>query len=337
VFNLVSRGIIQMKRLAALVLAAATGAIGAAPAQACWWWPWGMGAYGYNAGYGAGYAAPSYPVYGAAYRPAWGLGYSVGYASFGSNCCVPACCDPCGNACGGGACANGACAGTSGAQPGSSLKPQVDTNFQGGSGTYDADPAVPGGARRTPAPQDPVAPATTPATDATFDAPATPRRSAPAGSTDDFNSSGAATEEITPFGAETGVSNKPPVPEIKDLDPVQPDATFAPIPDRAAPAADPAAAPAADPAASKPAAGTDSGDAFLPVEPTAPAPQPAAPEARRALPGSVVASQSSRMHEVLRPARLAQKPASASSLTLKPVPDQVRWISAPLSEGHVRL
>jgi hypothetical protein len=51
----------------------------------------------------------------------------------------------------------------------------------------------------------------------------------------------------------------------------------------------------------------------------------------------VVASQSSRMHEVLRPARLAQKPASASSLTLKPVPDRVRWISAPLSEGHVRL
>ncbi|MFO0224107.1 MAG: hypothetical protein ACK56E_12415, partial [Planctomyces sp.] len=97
------------------------------------------------------------------------------------------------------------------------------------------------------------------------------------------------------------------------------------------------AQPAADPAAGKPAAEeTGSGDAFLPVEPTAPAPKPAVPEARRTTPGSVVAGQSSRMHEVLRPARLAQKPA-AGSLTVKPVPDRVRWISAPLAEGHARL
>lgn len=235
-----------MKRLAALVLAAATGAIGAAPVQACWWWPWGMGSYGYSAGYGGQYAVPSYPVYGAAWRPALGAGYPMGYASMGAmgaNCCAPICCDPCGNSCSGGACGNSACAGTGEAQSGSSLKPQVDTNFQGGSGTYDADPAAPAGGRRTPAPKDPVTPADQPATDATFDAPATPRRSTPAGSTDDFNASGAATEEITPFGAETGVSNKPPVPEIKDLDPVQPESTFAPEPAPAAPAE---AQPAAD-------------------------------------------------------------------------------------------
>lgn len=329
-----------MKRLAALILAAATGAIGAAPAQACWFWPWGMGYYGYNAGYGGQYAAPSYPSYNVGYRPAWGLGYPLGYSAYGSSCCAPVCCDPCGGACAGGACASGACAGTSGAQSGGSLKPQVDSNFQGGSGTYDADPAAPSGTRRTPAPKT-TDPADAPGSDATFDAPATPRRSAPAGSTDDFNSSGAATEEITPFGAETGVSNKPPVPEIKDLDPVQPDSTFAPEPAPAAdaaaqPAADPAA-PAADPAAGKPATEeAGSGDAFLPVEPTAPAPKPAAPEARRALPGSAVASQGSRMHEVLRPGRLAQKP-SGTSLTQKPVPDKVRWISAPLAEGHARL
>ncbi|MGV2341271.1 MAG UNVERIFIED_CONTAM: hypothetical protein LVR18_47230 [Planctomycetaceae bacterium] len=47
--------------------------------------------------------------------------------------------------------AGGACAGTTGAQSGGSLKPQVDSNFQGGSGTYDADPAAPAGTRRTPA------------------------------------------------------------------------------------------------------------------------------------------------------------------------------------------
>jgi hypothetical protein len=326
-----------MKRLAALVLAAATGAIGAAPVQACWWWPWGMGSYGYSAGYGGQYAVPSYPVYGAAWRPALGAGYPMGYASMGAvgaNCCAPICCDPCGNSCSGGACGNSACAGTGEAQSGSSLKPQVDSNFQGGSGTYDADPTAPAGGRRTPVPKDPVTPADQPATDATFDAPATPRRSTPAGSTDDFNASGAATEEITPFGAETGVSNKPPVPEIKDLDPVQPESTFAPEPAPAAPAE---AQPAADPAAGKPAAEeTGSGDAFLPVEPTAPAPKPAVPEARRTTPGSVVAGQSSRMHEVLRPARLAQKPA-VGSLTVRPVPDRVRWISAPLAEGHARL
>lgn len=326
-----------MKRLAALILAAATGVIGAAPAQACWFWPWGMGYYGYSAGYGGQYGAPAYPSYNVGYRPSWGMGYPQGFAAYTGSCCAPVCCDPCGGACSGGACAGGACGGTGGAQSGGSLKPQVDSNFQGGSGTYDADPATPAGPRRAPAGKaaDPADPS---GSDATFDAPATPRRPAPAGSTDDFNSSGAATEEITPFGAETGVSNKPPVPEIKDLDPVQPDSTFAPepAPAEAQPATD-AAAPAADPAAGKPAAeDTGSGDAFLPVEPTAPAPKPAVPEARRTLPGSVVAGQGSRMHEVLRPARLAQKPASGS-LTQKPVPDAVRWISAPLSEGHARL
>lgn len=296
-----------------------------------------MGYYGYNSGYGVPYGGSGYPAYNVGYRPAWGMGYVPGYAMSGATCCPSVCCDPCGGACSGGACANGACAGTSGAQTGGSLKPQVDSNFQGGSGTYDADPTTPAGTRRPSAPR-----TTDPPTDATFDAPATPRRSAPAGSNDDFNAPAATTEEITPFGAETGVSNKPPVPEIKDLDPVQPDATFAPepspnAPDAAQPGTDPAV-PAADPSATAPAAeGTDSGDAFLPVEPTAPAPKPAAPEARRVLPGSALAIQGSRMHEVLRPGRLAQKPASGTSLTQKPVPDKVRWISAPLSEGHVRL
>lgn len=317
-----------MKSLAALILAAATGAIGATPAQACWFWPWGMGYYGYNAGYGGQYAAPSYPSYNVGYRPAWGLGYPLGYSAYGSaygsSCCASVCCDPCGGACAGGACAGGACAGTTGAQSGGSLKPQSDSNFEGGSGAYDAAPDAPAGTRRTPAAKT-TDPADVPGSDATFDAPATPRRSVPAVSTDDFNSSGAATEEITPFGAETGVSNKPPVPEIKDLDPVQPDSTFAPEP------------AAADPAAGKPATEeAGSSDAFLPVEPTAPAPKPAAPKARRVLPGSAVASQGSRMHEVLRPGRLAIKP-SGTSLTQKPVPDKVRWISAPLSEGHARL
>jgi hypothetical protein len=49
-----------------------------------------------------------------------------------------------------------------------------------------------------------------------------------------------------------------------------------------------------------------------------------------------VASQGSRMHEVLRPGRLAQKPSGTEVLTQKSVPDKVRWISAPLAEGHAR-
>ena len=354
-----------MKRLAALVLAATTGVLSATPAQACWWWPWGMGYYGYT----PGYSAPnygSYPAYSVGYRPTWGTSYSMGYPAFSSACCAPACCDPCGNACNGAACGNNACAGNA-AQPGSSLKPQTDSNFQsGGNSTYDADPTNATGAPKKPANTTPKAPVGDPDPDATFDAPATPRRSAPAGSTDDFNASGAEKEEvITPFGSETGVTNKPPVPEIKDLDPVQPDSTFAPAtpapttdptpaqPTEAEPfTADPAATPIApqpaattptdpatpDPAATKPADPSgDGGDVFLPVEPTAPAPKPAAPEARRGRPQVPVASQSSRLHEVLRPARLATKPAVDSKLTLKPASDKVRWISAPAAEGQVRL
>jgi hypothetical protein len=116
------RGVSQMKRLIATVLAVGFSVATSGSATACCLWPfggwWGAGYGGY---YSAGYAP---------YVPPMGY-YSAGYAPM--DCCAPVCCDPCGA----GGCSSGSCVGTN---PAGSLKPETDSNFEKGTrdnGTYD--------------------------------------------------------------------------------------------------------------------------------------------------------------------------------------------------------
>lgn len=112
-------------------------------------------------------------------------------------------------------------------------------------------------------------------------------------------------DQNAPLGGETDMfQNKPAVPELKDLPPA----------DQKNPAEQ---------------------DMFLPEE-------KADPQASR--PGrTVIAEQSSRMDEVIRPRRLASRsvPAARSVSTVAGTAQDsvtpVRWISLPLPDGHARL
>ncbi len=290
-----------MKRFGALLLATAGMLAGSGSAQACCWWLFG----GWGGGYG--YNAPSYGTYSAMYAPAYPV-YSVSYSSgMGNNCCAPVCCDPCGcgNSCAGGACAGGACAGTT-SSSGGSLKPQMDENFSAPEGTYDKSPTA------KPKPEArPVAPAaTTPEPAEETFTPVAPRRPATT-PPDDFGSSPA---EPAPFGADNEISNKPPMPEIT------------------VPANE---APAEKPDAPKPAEGSDS---FMREE--KPAAEGTNPQASR--PGrTVIADRASDINEVLPSRRLAVKTSNSSlkgnSISHSTDSNRVRWISAPMTEGHQRL
>lgn len=289
-----------MKRFGAVLLATVGMLAGSGSAQACCLWPFGAwgGGYGYN--------APSYGTYSAMYAPAYRVypSYNVSYSSgWANNCCAPVCCDPC--ACGS-SCAGGACAGNTKSDSGS-LKPQIDENFSPPEGTYDKPPAA-----RTSPERPSAAPAntTTPEPAEETFAPVAPRRPA-ANPADDFGSS---PTEPAPFGVENEISNKPPMPEIS------------------APAIE---APAGKTETEKPADGTDS---FLPEEkPPAEATNPQASRPGR----TVVADRSSSISEVLPSRRLAVKTIDASakgqSISHSTESSRVRWISAPMAEGHQRL
>lgn len=253
--------------------------------------------FGWGGGYG--YSAPTYGTYSAMYAPAFPV-YSASYAPvWGDACCAPVCCDPCG--CGNN-CASGACAGTNSSNTGT-LKPQIDNNFSEPAATYDkapaAKPSTTPDAEPDPRPRDPRR-----RNEETFSAPATRRpATTPA---DDFGTS----TEPAPFGADNEISNKPPLPELND--------------------------PATPAPADKPAEG---GDSFQPEVEPAPA-SGTAPQASR--PGrTVLAERSSQINEVLRSPRLATRtavaPAANRSASQTATASRVRWISAPMAEGHQRL
>ena len=295
-----------MKRFGAVRLATAGILAGSGSAQACCWWPFG----GWGGGYG--YSAPSYGTYSAMYAPAYPAypTYSVSYSSgMSNNCCAPVCCDPCGcgSSCAGGACVGGACGGTTPAV-GGSLKPQIDENFSAPEGTYDKAPAAKPKPEARPAAPAGTTPEPEPAEE-TF-TPVAPRRPA-ATPPDDFGSS---TPEPAPFGADNEISNKPPMPEIT-----------VPSPE----------APVEKPEALKPAEGSDS---FQLEE--KPAAEGINPQASR--PGrTVLAEQASDLREVVPSRRLAVKTSSAAakstSISHSTNSNRVRWISAPMAEGHQRL
>lgn len=131
---------ILMKLLSQFAVAVCAAALFAAPASACCLFPfggwWGAGYYGMPA-----YSAPG-PAYSTNYAPYYGPWGSPSYvasygSSYGNGCCAPSCCDPCGS-CGTG-CASGSCAGT---VPAGTLKPAQDPISDKANKSYEDEPPV---------------------------------------------------------------------------------------------------------------------------------------------------------------------------------------------------
>ena len=304
-----------MKLFIRICLSLCAAALCATPANAQYWNPWsgwwGAGYYGspayaapvYTSYYGSSsYGSPSYGCCGTA-TPA----YAVSYGSYGSGCCASSCCDACGSGC-----ASGSCAGT---VPSGSLKPAQDPISDKKSPDYEDDTR----SRRF----DPDA--TTPSTPRVVD-PLDPIDSRDR--TDLFGRPKAGTEGAG-SGSGSGTFEEDKTDPVLDRSLQKP------------PMADPLDGKTLDPVESSPGTPVD-GKTFL--EDTS---KPANSASRGR---DVVIARTGSLSEVIAPKRLAsrslpasQRSASAGKLanqsnnTKSDSPRPLRWISAPLADGHVQL
>ena len=299
-----------MKLFIRICLSLCAAALLATPANAQYWNPWsgwwGAGYYGSPA-----YAAPVYTSYYGSYNygsPSYGCcgtgapAYAVSYGSCGSGCCATSCCDSCGSGCASGSCASGSCAGVA---PAGSLKPAQDPSFKEKATGYD-DETLP----RT----------FTPDSTSSGSQGADDRK-------DQFRSPGSDTDTGSDSGAGTGTGTK------------MFDDTVDPALDRTnqkPPMTDPL-----DPVETDPGKAVDEKTFF--EDPSKPA--NSASRGRDA-----VITRTGSLSEVIAPKRLASrslpvshrsaatsKLADKSSNTKSDSPQPLRWISAPLADGHVQL
>lgn len=299
-----------MKLFIRICLSLCAAALCSTPANAQYWNPWsgwwGAGYYGSPA-----YAAPVYTSYYGS--PSYGCcgtatpAYAVSYGSCGSGCCGSACCDACGSGC-----ASGSCAGTA---PSGLLKPAQDPISDKKTPDYENDTRS---RRFNP---DATAPDTQGADDP-LDPVDTRDR------TDLFGRPKAGTEGAG-SGSGSGTFEEDKTDPVLDRSLQKP------------PMTDPLDGKTLDPVDSNPGTPVDEKTFF--EEPTKP--DTSASRGRDA----VIASTGS-LSEVIAPKRLAsrslpasQRSASASRLadksnnTKSDSPRPLRWISAPLADGHVQL
>ena len=306
-----------MKMFIRICLSLCAAAMFATSASAQYWNPWsgwwGAGYYGSPA-----YAAPVYTsYYGSSSSGCCGTAapaYAVSYGFCGSGCCATSCCDSCGSGCASGSCTSGSCAGIT---PAGSLKPAQDPNFQKKapdyedetrSRTFNPDTSSPGtqGTSEPPEPED------------------SPNRKDIFGRPKDGTGAGSGSGTFEADPVENGSVQKPLMTDPQDgktLDPVE---------------TDPGKAGETDPG--KPV------DEKTFFEETS---KPANSASRGH--DSVLARTGS-LSEVIAPKRLASrslpvshrsaatsKLADKSDNTKSDSPRPLRWISAPLADGHVQL
>ncbi len=310
-----------MKIFIRICLSLCAAALFATPANAQFYNPWsgwwGAGYYGsqayYTPSYTSYYGSPSYTsFYGSSSSgsPSYGCcgtAAPVYAVSYGSGCCAPACCDPCCDPCGSG-CASGSCVGST---PAGSLKPAQDPNFKEKANGYDEEPRQFGpGTKGADEPLNPV------------DDPDRPDRfSRPKAGTGGDSGSGSDTDPgmfnidgVDPATERT--NQKPPVTDPQDGTTPNPDET-------------------------EPGKQVDEKTFYK---------DSTEPDNAASLRRESVIARTSSLSEVIAPKRLAsrslpasQRSASGSKLadkshnTKSDSPRPLRWISAPLAEGHVQL
>lgn len=316
-----------MKLFIRICLSLCAAAMFASPAGAQYWNPWsgwwGAGYYGtpaYSAPvYTSYYGSPSYTSfygssnYGSPSSGCCGTGapaYAVGYGSCGSGCCATSCCDSCGSGCSSGSCASGSCGGIT---PAGSLKPAQDPNFQKKATDYDDEPRP---RRFNPD-------GTTPATQGADD----PLDPVDSGDRKDmFGRPKAGTDGGTGFGSGS---------DTFEADPVQDGSALKP------PMTDPLDGKPLDPVDSDPGTSVDEKTFFDGTT----KPDTSVDRGRDA-----VIARTSSLSEVIAPKRLASRTflASKRSVSGSKLADKsqntksdsqrpLRWISAPLADGHVQL
>ncbi len=312
----------------------------ATPASACCLFPfggwWGAGYYGSPAyaapAYSSYYSAPAYTsFYGAFSAPSYGCCgssapvYSASYGSFGSydsGCCTNSCCQSsCGDSCGSG-CASGSCVGTT---PAGTLKPAQDPISDKKAPSYEDDTRPrrfepESRSPRNPVTDDLIGPVNEKDRFDRFERPNT-RESEPAnpgtGTGGTRNPGMFDDDGIDP---RTERSNqKPEMPDVLD--------------DKESEPADPAEPELGSPVDEK---------TFYEDESNR--------DNTTSRPRDAVIARSSSLSEVIAPKRLASQSlpssqrsaargtlADKSSKTQSDAPRPVRWISAPLADGHVQL
>ena len=312
----------SMKLFIRISLSLCAAVLSAAPASACclfggWW---GAGYYGspaYSApSYSSYYGSPAYTsYYGGGYDASSGCcgtaapEYSMSYGSCGSGCCATNCCDTCGSGCASGSCGSGSCAGTT---PAGSLKPAQDPISDRKSPDYDDDSRSrrfnPDAASpRSPQADDPIDPVDARDRTDLF--------GRPKSGTDGGSGSGTFEEDKSDPALDRSL-RKPPTTDPLDektLDPVE----------------------------------TDPGK---PVDDKTFLDDTSEPDNSASLRRDSVIARTSSLSEVIAPKRLASRslpashrPASVSKLagnsdnSKSDSPRPLRWISAPLAEGHVQL
>ena len=311
-----------MKLFIRISLSLCAAAMFATPANAQYWsgW-WGAGYYGSPAYaapvYSSYYGSPSYTSFYRSYSsgsPSYGCcgtaapAYSVSYGSSGNGCCATPCCDPCGSGC-----ASGSCAGIS---PSGSLKPAQDPISDKKSPDYEGDTRP----RRfdpnaAPGADDPLDPVDGGARKDLF--------GRPQEGTDGGTGSGS--------GAGTFEENKPD----PALDPAL-DRTL-----QKPPMADPLDGKTLDPVESNPGTAVDETTFYE---------ESSKPADRASVGRDAVIARTSSLSEVIAPKRLASRTLAASRRsapgskladtshnTKSDSPRPLRWISAPLADGHLQL
>ena len=315
-----------MKLFIRIGLSLCAAVLSAAPASAYCLFPfggwWGAGYYdspAYSApSYSSYYGSPSYTsYYGGGYSsaaPSYGCcgtaapDYSASYGSYGSGCCATSCCDPCGSGC-----ASGSCAGST---PAGTLKPAQDPISDRKTPDYEGDTRP---RRFNP---DAVSPRT-PETDEALD-----NRDR----TDQFRSPRSGTDTRSDSGTGSGTG-----PKMFDdtVDPAQERTNQKP------PMTDPLGEKTLDPVEVDPGKPIDEKTFF---EDTS------KPDNSASIRLESVIARTSSLSEVIVPKRLASRslPASRypvsnnqmadkSNNTQSDSPRPIRWISAPLAEGHAQL
>ncbi|MEZ6035027.1 MAG: hypothetical protein R3C17_18185 [Planctomycetaceae bacterium] len=318
-----------MKFCIRIALSMCVAALLATPASACCLFPfggwWGAGYYGspaYTApAYSSYYSAPSYTsFYGAFSAPSYGCcgtaapAYSASYGSFGSydgGCCTNSCCQ---SSCGSG-CASGSCGGTT---PAGTLKPAQDPISDKKAPSYEDDPRsrrfVPESrSPRDPAADDPLDPVNEKDRYDRFERSRT-RESEPANPGTDGTRNPGMFDTIDP---QTERSNqKPEMPDVlEDLE--------------------------SEPA--DPGLGNEVDEKTFYEDKSN-------RDNTTSRSRDAVIARSSSLSEVIAPKRLASRSlpsghrsaarstlADKSSKTQSDAPRPVRWISAPLADGHVQL
>jgi hypothetical protein len=331
-----------MKLMIRIALSVCIAALSAAPASACWLYPfggwWGAGYYGspaYSAPMYSSYYAPSYTSYygspsytsyygstsyassyGSFSSPSYGCCgnsapvYTASYGSYGGGCCDNSCCQ---SSCGSG-CASNSCVGTT---PAGTLKPAQDPISDRKTPDYEDNDSRRFVPRSTPRNNDALDPVNEPDRLDPFVRPGTEDGARPnpgTGAGSGRDPGGMFDDGIDPARERT--NQKPPMSDPlneEELDPIKP-------------------------------------ELGNPVDEKTFFDDTSTPDNTTYRGSNAVMARTSSLSEVIAPKRLASRslpaslrPVSSSALADKSnnpksdSPRPIRWISAPLADGHVQL